>query len=188
MAEATTINITGGDPNLVVDRYLGGGGYGRVYAVASSAMCTDSVGKECCKRRGLSVSWMSLTGQLFARKVIVHYDDLTKEEIENEAKALSRLAMGTEETPLVKVFRHEWLQHYGGQTTLPMYYIDMEMGTQTLADYITLVDVLQRTNPTIAKGRLLSALWRIFQQITAGVAFIHERGMIHRDLKPANSI
>jgi hypothetical protein len=30
-----TLNITGGDPNLKVQRYLGGGGFRAVYSVSS---------------------------------------------------------------------------------------------------------------------------------------------------------
>jgi hypothetical protein len=80
---------------------------------------------------------MSLINQVFARKVIdVRYGDVTKEDVERETKALSRLAMDTAESPLVKVLGHGWLQRCDLKTTLPIYYIDMERGDGTLAEYI----------------------------------------------------
>jgi serine/threonine protein kinase len=89
--------------------------------------------------------------------------------------------MDKAESPLVQVFRHGWLQLSDRLIHPSTYYIDMELGGQTLADYINELNHLTSLP-------LVSKLWGIFQQITAGVGFIHERKMIHRDLKPENSI
>lgn len=77
---------------------------------------------------------------------------------------------------LVLVFRHGWLKsHPYDQVYLPTYFVDMELGKESLEDYI------RRVHPLF-----LVDVWEIMQQIAAGIAFIHRKGIIHRDLKPAN--
>jgi len=59
-----------------------------------------------------------------------------------------------------------------------MYFIDMELGSSSPEDLIC-----GRDNGYPETEDVLY----IMLQVTAGISFIHQRGIIHRDIKPANS-
>jgi serine/threonine protein kinase len=111
-------------------------------------------------------------------------NEVTREDIENEARALNKLRSRNRQVNILKVFRHYWMESSQGQ----VYMIDMELGEGTLLDYIQ----KQYSGATVTKSSKMQFhvkdIWDIMQQISAGLAEIHKRGIIHRDLKPANSI
>ena len=117
---------------------------------------------------------------MFARKVIHLSPLVTREDIEDEAKAIDRLCTDPPGVHVVRIFRHGWLKSAtGDKAPLPMYFIDMELGDYSLEDYI---------NNLGEESYLPTAnILYIMLQITAGISFIHRSGMIHGDLKPANS-
>jgi len=63
---------------------------------------------------------------------------IKKEDIENEARAIDILRNA--EVPcanIVQVLRHGWLtSKTRGNASLPVYFVDMELGIQSLEDYI----------------------------------------------------
>lgn len=65
---------------------------------------------------------------------------------------------------------------------LPVYIIDMELGKQSLTEFIRLHFHSGRPNPLRPAD-----VWGIMAQLARGIAFMHHRGVIHRDLKPDNS-
>ena len=74
--------------------------------------------------------------QVFARKLIRPFGDITTEEILKEAKVLSKFAMNVDAKNLVSVIRHGWL------ADTPYYYIDMELCEANLTEYIAARDPL----------------------------------------------
>jgi serine/threonine protein kinase len=103
---------------------------------------------------------------------------VTREDVDNEANAIDRLRTDPPGRHVVQVFRHGWLKSATRDNApLPMYFIDMEIGEYSLEHHLR-----------VHEGSLsTSGVMDIMVAITAGVSFIHRKGMIHRDLKPANS-
>jgi serine/threonine protein kinase len=64
---------------------------------------------------------------------------------------------------------------------LPVYFFDMELGEQSLDDYIK--THYRSTTPALPQN---SVIWSIMRQIASALAFMHASGLIHRDIKPAN--
>ena len=103
---------------------------------------------------------------------------VTREDIENEVRAIDKLWTDPPSQDIVQIFRHGWLKSATRQNSpLPMYFIDMELGQYSLEKCIK-----DSTNG-VRRGEALY----IMLQVSAGISFIHRKGMIHRDLKPANS-
>ena len=95
--------------------------------------------------------------------------DTTKEDIDNEINAITKLCTTGAHGNIVVVLRHGWLK------SSPYYFIDMELCDKSLEQYI-------QTSKVEIDG-----IWRIMGDITNGVAFIHSHKEVHRDLKPRNS-
>ena len=127
---------------------------------------------------------------MFARKLIRPFAKLTKQDVENEARAITKLCVQGHEN-IVKVYGHEHLKGSG------YYAIDMEYCDLTLADYIRGdQDPIFRTfelrdaEGTVTRDEKLLKwhdLVRIMKDIVKGLIFIHSNNEIHRDLKPNNS-
>jgi serine/threonine protein kinase len=107
---------------------------------------------------------------------------MTKEDIDSEATAVEKLRTQVPHRNVVQVFRHGWIKSLArGNVPLPVYFVDMELGDQTLQNYISLLFSSPRGG--ISPGDI----WAIMVQISAGVEYLHRRSMVHRDIKPANS-
>lgn len=73
---------------------------------------------------------------------------------------------------IVKVLKY-------GLLSQDVYFIDMELCSKNLEDYI------REERPK--SGFECSKIWKIMKDVTRGVESLHNHGLIHRDLKPANS-
>jgi len=71
------------------------------------------------------------TGEVFARKILRTFGDVTREDIDNEARAVSELCAPGKAKNVVEVMRHGWLPHHSSY-----YYIDMEYCSETLEEWI----------------------------------------------------
>jgi serine/threonine protein kinase len=138
----------------------------------------------------LSVTTALLTpyGQLFARKLIRPFGEVTLKDILDEAQAIEKLQKDIKCQNLVIVLRHGWL------SSSPFYYIDMELCEANLEHYLHGKTSGYDTcnNPrflgAIFETRGICHTWDIMHQISLGIDFIHSCKQVHRDLKPRNGI
>jgi len=121
-----------------------------------------------------------LTSQIFARKIILTEGWITSADIENHARAVAKLCFSGHRN-IVRAF---------SQACYPMppvYCLDMELCSSTLADYIHGVGYwegrLENMNPIEEK---LSDMFDIMRQLAEAVRFIHNSNEVHRDIKPTN--
>lgn len=114
------------------------------------------------------------------------FGDLKIEYIQNEMRAIVKLCEGESHRNIVAVLNH-------GKLAPSYYYIDMQFCDMNLEMYIQQrwtpeieQTVPQFTSYTSPQSRM-SQIWKIMQDITNGLKFIHSHKEIHRDLKPRNS-
>jgi|SRR5579871_6211129 len=128
--------------------------------------------------------------QGFARKVI-RTSGATRQEIEQEAAAITALAHGGHEN-LIQILRHGWLDPEES-----IYFIDMELCDRNLSSFIE--EPLDSASscpdhPGYLKDEDPPIWWRSSEimrinfQLANGTEYIHRRDMVHRDLKPNNGI
>ncbi len=97
--------------------------------------------------------------------------------------------MNTHEN-LVQVYRQGTLE-----SPVYPYYLDMELCTFNLHDYIYNPNrcVDQATLPPQVRATSIpnrdepDTVWAIMEQVSSGIAFMHLNHHVHRDVKPANS-
>lgn len=132
--------------------------------------------------------------QAFARKIIRLSTQILPEDIENEARAVAAIITLEGHPHIVKFLGHGWLT--GSHHT---YYIDMELGTTSLAEYILCFKMnkaglepaiseptfLDSKTPLVLEARIIN-VFLILTHIARGLAFLHASGHVHRDLKPSN--
>jgi serine/threonine protein kinase len=152
--------------------------------------------------------------QIFARKILRLFGGVRKEDIDNEARAVSELCAAGRCRNVVEVIRHNWLP-----TDSSYYYIDMEYCLETLDDRIQgrsrgpklalePAEVLNAASDvnsqmtefvenmeTMLKSDFsefdmpesdMQAWLDVIDDIVNALIYIHNLGTVHRDLKPQN--
>ena len=131
--------------------------------------------------------------QAFARKIVREIGQVSKSDIENEARVVRLLMEHGGHQNIVTILAHGFNAAFDG------YFIDMELCDMTLKDYIDYL-ALSRELPLEATPSLAPSvvrldcsqllkmcnIWTICAHIAAGLDFMHLRHQTHRDLKPCN--
>jgi serine/threonine protein kinase len=127
------------------------------------------------------------TKQVFARKLVRPFGDVTREDVLNEPRAINALKAHGPCENLVLVIRHGWLPRS------QYYFIDMELCDGNLEDYIgrkSGVNYVLSKNPRFFGATFMERgiwnTWDIMEQIAGGMGFMHKCKEVHRDLKPRN--
>jgi serine/threonine protein kinase len=131
------------------------------------------------------------------------FGSVTKQDIENEVKAITNICASRGHNHVIEFITH------GPLPASDYYYIDMELCDFNLDKYIYAPDrslLFPPRQPTFVLSLKESLLplkpafceqsnstreqrenvWTIMDHITAGVEFLHGLGFAHRDLKPQN--
>lgn len=124
--------------------------------------------------------------QVLARKIIHFTGVVTESDSKNEIRAIEKLCM-TQHTHknIVSVFDYGRLSH-------SVCFIDMELGDMNLDQWIykTWDDSTAKRLPFLATELCpqvrMGQIWKIMEDITRAVDFIHSSHDIHRDIKPSN--
>jgi serine/threonine protein kinase len=187
---------TGNDPDISIKKRIGSGGYGSVFEVHSGLshlltriqMYRGSSGE-------VYLPNSLVHRQAFARKIVREIGQVSKSDIENEARVVRLLMEHGGHENIVTILAHGFNAAFDG------YFIDMELCDMTLKDYIDYVASLSyrelplEATPSLAPSvvpfdcpQLLKMrnIWTICAQIAAGLDFMHLRDQTHRDLKPCN--
>jgi len=106
--------------------------------------------------------------------------------VRQETRAIHNLCEKGTHPNIVGVFSHGWMTNDRG------YFLDMKLCYMNLEDYIVggrkgASIQLQYIDPNFATGKLgCLNIWRIVEDITGGLEYIHSNGELHRELKPSN--
>jgi serine/threonine protein kinase len=134
--------------------------------------------------------------ELFARKLIRVSTRIPEKDIKNEALVFSAIQESGGHENIIVLLDHGWLTG-----SLNTYFIDMELASLTLADYIKYMDEtgsssidtheIQPSPPVFIHARpnfkqRIQSMWAIGTHIAHGLDFMHSRKLAHRDLKPSN--
>lgn len=116
--------------------------------------------------------------------------------IKNEADVIASMCEHGGHQNIVKVLGHGWLKG-----SFKMYYIDMELASLTLEQYLQYhknesvegvdVEAIPVADPVFVRNdcdstKQIANMWVIGMHIAGGLEFMHSLGHVHRDLKPSN--
>jgi serine/threonine protein kinase len=188
MADFT--ETTDDQQNFLCGRLIGRGGFGMVHEVYSLVSVNKRIQMVVVTKSNneIAKALFHSREQKFARKQIHPIFPCTREDIENEARATTKLCTGSHEN-LIKVLRQGWLPDNS------CYYIDMELCDYNLEEYIQTQRSKAATESPGSvqvesdemRGELrLRGVADILNQIGLGIEFINNLGEVHRDLKPSN--
>lgn len=112
---------------------------------------------------------------------------MTSEDIENEARAVTKLCKVGAHPNIVEVLQHGWLPSQSSE----IYFFDMECCEQTLEDHMNSMfqcqaEAVGDEERKMAMQKRIQTAFQISWDITCGLEFIHDNGEVHRDLKPLN--
>jgi len=119
---------------------------------------------------------VTLTFEVFARKLIQTGGWVTEEDIENHARVIRKLCFGGHRN-IVRVFSEGYVDI--AQTT---YYLDMELCSSTLYEYIKGVGYWQGKCDYMTAERKLCQIFDIMSQLSEALRFIHSHNEVHRDI------
>lgn len=109
---------------------------------------------------------------------------MTQADIQSEHEKLNAFCMQRTHKNLVSVFRDGCLKMFSTEQQLPFYYIDMELGEESLSQYIA-----NRYNSGGSDDGISNReVWSIVQQIASGTKYLHSKDIFDAYLKPDNSI
>lgn len=121
---------------------------------------------------------------------------MAQEDIDNEARVVADLRNKGGHENIITILDHGWLKG-----SVRVYFIDMELGSCTLAEYIEYsysskspaeLDKIPASDAIFVHrecsfpDRMQNA-WTIGIHISRALEFLHGHGHVHRDLKPSNS-
>jgi serine/threonine protein kinase len=175
--------ITGFDPKLSYRRKIDAGAFAEVHEVCI-AIRTFAYTRSTIDTRALYLARSyEADMQGIARKLLRPFGVITQEDIENEARAITKLCGQEQHNNIVEVFQH------GKLPNSPYYFIDMELCDMNLDMYIESIDrpITGNAKAFLSPDLVATVIIDIFRDITRGVVFIHNHHEIHRDLKPRNS-
>jgi len=122
---------------------------------------------------------------------------VTREDINNEARAISKIRASGGHRNIVEVLHHGWLPTFSSY-----YFVDMEFCDKNLDDYIQslaqhsrLPIQLLRTlpkdeypQPRAFFRSIMDLIFGVGMDFIRGIGFLHCLKEVHRDLKPENGI
>ena len=137
------------------------------------------------------------TTVLIARKLIRPFGQATKEDIEKEVEAVTKISATGGNENIINILRH------GPLPSTDYYYIDMGLCDVNLADYLSKAYdrrlLLSSKELETAKRPVVipsfpspeirahsENVYTIMSHIVSGLAFLHRHRLAHRDLKPKN--
>ena len=128
---------------------------------------------------------LTFGGKTFARKLIRPFGEVKLTDIQNEIRAVEKLCKSGTHKNIVAVLNHGKLPPW-------FYFLDMELCDLNLESYINrrwtpaLQKRIQYFTSELPSSMRTAQLWHIMEDMTCGVAFIHQHKEVHRDLKPRN--
>jgi len=120
----------------------------------------------------------------FARKVIRAFGAVTKDDVDNELRALKKLCQN-QHPNIVQVFDYGELNPDSA-----VHFIDMELCDISLGHYLDGQELKDGVSWATVKEQddVPAHGYNILQQILNGLLYIHCVGEVHRDLSPHNGM
>jgi hypothetical protein len=128
--------------------------------------------------------WCADKFKAFARKIIRELGSITKEDVDNEVRALKKLCQN-QHPNIVKVFDYGQLN-----PDSVVHFIDMELCDVSLENYLMGQEFPLLLGWKIVRDRdeIPAYAYAILQQILNGLLYIHSLHEVHRDVSPHNGI
>ena len=174
--------VTFGDPDVEYLNLVGCGGYAEVHKV-TSAKCFHVINRLAAQCEDITCTGLQylvmLILQVFARKIIHMAAGVSREEIHNYSRAITKLCLAGHRN-IIRVLSHGW--------TGSCYIVDMELCSSTLLEYIKGKGCWEGKSEHTTGNRKLYETFEIMRQLSEAIRFVHSQGEVHRDVTPYNGI